>query len=80
MPTIEIKEVNLYNEWTWNIHNTECPICRNNIDEPAIGSNTINICVGKCNHAYHSECISMWIKRKRTCPLCNCKWIEKKLN
>ena len=80
MPVIEIIEINLYNQWSWNIHNTECPICKNNIDEPAIGSNTINICISKCNHAYHKECIDQWIIRRRTCPLCNCNWVEKKLD
>jgi len=76
MPIIEIKEINLYNEWSWNIHNDSCPICKINIED----STTNNICIGKCNHAYHKECISQWIVRRRTCPLCNCNWVEKKLD
>ena len=24
-----------------------------------------------CDHLYHKECISMWLKQKSTCPICN---------
>ena len=75
MIEVEIININLYNEWTWNIHNTECPICKIDFDE-----NDNDLIIGVCNHAYHKECIEMWIKRKCICPLCNGVWKKKELN
>ena len=39
-----------------------CAIC---LDELRIGTITT-----KCNHEYHKSCLSMWTRRKNTCPLC----------
>ena len=79
---IEILEINLVNESLWDVHNDTCAICRNDLNEPSINSNKVNICAGICNHAYHKECINIWVcrKKKPTCPLCNREWIERKLN
>lgn len=71
MVTIEIKEINLFSEWKWNVHNDECPICNSEINDPSIET------IGICKHVYHKECINMWIKKKNTCPLCCIKWETK---
>lgn len=70
MPEIEIIAVNLVNEWQLNIYNTECAICNGELDD--------NITISECNHAYHTECINLWLKRRYTCPLCNGRWKELK--
>lgn len=42
----------------------DCPICFSTMEK--------NTYVSKltCNHHYHQDCISNWIKIKNTCPLC----------
>lgn len=47
-------------------YNDECPICLDNINEK-------DMYVLKCNHAYHRECIDIWVNfsHKNECPLCN---------
>lgn len=80
MPIIDIKEVNLITEWVYDIHNSDCcAICTNRFDEPSIESNKINICIGKCKHGYHTECIHKWISKRNTCPLCKAAWVPIKL-
>jgi len=80
MPKFDIKEINLVAEWSWDVHNEECVICKNRIDEPSIECTEctdINTVIGKCNHAYHIECISVWLKRSTKCPLCNIIWQQR---
>lgn len=71
MVSIEIKEIEIFTEWKWNVHNEECAICRCEIEDPSKES------IGICKHVYHTECINMWIKKKNTCPLCNINWKKK---
>ena len=41
-----------------------CSICLNSIKEEEDTKKT------KCNHLFHNECISRWLKIKSSCPLC----------
>ncbi len=68
--------------WNWNVHNTNCAICRNHIFEPSINSDNTDSCavVGVCNHAFHHDCITNWLKARNVCPLCNKKWSYMKTN
>ena len=77
MPKFSIKEVKLVSEWSWDVHNEECVICKNRIDEPSIECTEVNTIVGRCNHAYHKECISIWLGTSRKCPLCNVNWVQR---
>ena len=79
---IKINKIYIRGYWSWNIHNDICAICRNYIFEPSINSSCqdCNAVVGTCGHAYHYECISSWVRTKKNCPLCNCKWDFKKTN
>lgn len=44
--------------------NTTCPIC---FGEYIQEENLINL---PCNHSYHEDCITSWLKLKSTCPTC----------
>jgi len=75
---IQINRVHVRGYWNWNTHNSTCAICRNYIFESSLNSadNVNESCavVGACNHAFHYECISNWLKTRNVCPLCNNKW------
>jgi hypothetical protein len=55
-------------EKTWDL--SECPICITNFTD------TKNIGVLECGHAYHVDCISKWFENASTCPLCRDKVIN----
>lgn len=42
----------------------ECIICleKYNINDKIVRLN--------CNHVYHKNCIKLWFKKKKTCPIC----------
>eukprot|EP00184_Porphyridium_aerugineum_P004680 CAMPEP_0184698664 /NCGR_PEP_ID=MMETSP0313-20130426/5202_1 /TAXON_ID=2792 /ORGANISM="Porphyridium aerugineum, Strain SAG 1380-2" /LENGTH=232 /DNA_ID=CAMNT_0027157633 /DNA_START=206 /DNA_END=904 /DNA_ORIENTATION=+ len=44
-----------------------CCICLDSID-PGMIKRTL-----PCDHEFHSECISAWVVKRATCPLCNAK-------
>lgn len=76
---LKINKINLRGYWSWNIHNETCPICRCHLFEAPCNGNIINPVVGVCNHAFHYECISSWLKNQnKNCPLCNQTWVSKK--
>jgi len=79
---VTINNVHIRGLWNWNVHNTNCAICRNHIFEPSINSNVTESCavVGVCNHAFHHDCIINWLKTRNVCPLCNNKWSYMKSN
>jgi E3 ubiquitin-protein ligase RBX1 len=77
---VKIQKIDLKVFWNWNTHNDKCPICRNFIFEPSIGSdnnnkdNSSKAVIGMCGHSFHYDCISNWLKTRHVCPLCNAKW------
>ncbi|PIA64471.1 hypothetical protein AQUCO_00100150v1 [Aquilegia coerulea] len=42
-----------------------CPICLDDIKE---GDEARTI--PSCKHIFHNNCISKWVEKKKTCPLC----------
>ena len=55
----------------------DCPICRYfigntiNTNSSIIEDTTIYVRISCRKHYFHMECISKWLKRMSTCPLCN---------
>lgn len=56
--------------------NTECIICRNNLNEESIFSTSIDINIKKgcCGHVFHTECLDPWLKKFNKCPFCFADW------
>tara|TARA_B110000208_G_scaffold185903_1_gene241761 strand:+ start:2945 stop:3166 length:222 start_codon:yes stop_codon:yes gene_type:complete len=65
---IEIDNIEICYECSYNTFNEECDICNT-------GFNSNDIQVGKCRHAFHINCINEWLKRSKTCPYCRVPWI-----
>ena len=42
----------------------ECSICQDNMVE---GNTALKL---TCRHAYHADCVQMWLEKHNTCPLC----------
>ena len=70
--------------WSWDVEQDRCAICRNSIYEPSIesqsvGSTDVTIAWGECNHCFHLECISRWLRNNNTCPLCGAEWANARI-
>ncbi|KAK7300915.1 hypothetical protein RJT34_11767 [Clitoria ternatea] len=52
-------------EETGETEELECVICLSVIEEGEIGRS-----LPKCGHAFHVECIDMWLSSHRNCPIC----------
>ena len=75
----EIKKWNAVALWSWDIQVDTCAICRNHIMDLCIECQATSdagsqegcpVAFGVCNHAYHQHCISNWLKKQVTCPIC----------
>jgi RING-box protein 1 len=77
-----LKEYNL-------IKNTDCSICRCNLNMNSIFNQELEktnnkdlkyslsesiISEGICGHTFHYECINPWIKKNLICPICMTIW------
>ena len=81
-PIIKIKSWHPVAVWTIDKKVELCAICRNHIMDTCVDCQTnassvkINceISWGKCEHAFHTHCISQWLKNKQVCPLDTKPW------
>ena len=70
-----INDIKLINSWAYNLStNVDCTICRCNLNINSIynlekGLDS-KIKKGICGHTFHEECIDMWIKNNKYCPIC----------
>lgn len=76
----KIKSIRLLNSWCYNLpKNTDCTICRCNLNCESLYANEKNInsivTTGICGHSFHDECINPWIKNQANCPICLEKWV-----
>jgi hypothetical protein len=75
----KILSVKMLNCWTYNLStNTDCTICRCNLNNDSIYASDKNIesyvITGLCGHSFHYECITPWTKTQNSCPICSQKW------
>lgn len=85
---LKLKKLDCTAVWKYNFpQNTDekCQICRRAIMAPShddINNNNLvsKISVGKCGHAFHSECIKNYCKKNVSCPIDFTHWeISKEL-
>lgn len=63
-----------------------CAICRNHLMEPCIDcqgnlqdkADECKAAWGQCNHAFHTHCITRWLKTRQVCPLDSTEWVFQK--
>jgi hypothetical protein len=59
---------------------TSCVICRGKMNPDLSQENYTELMSVpwiylECDHAYHADCFSRWMKTKSCCPLCNSDYI-----
>ena len=78
-----IYDLKFMTQWGFNLHNNQdskCAICQNPLIIPSVeelnkGKLKCNVLLGKCNHAFHAECINTWIQKGSvTCPIDRTPW------
>jgi hypothetical protein len=75
----EIIDIKLLCSSCYNLpSNTDCTICRTNLNYNSLYSQEKGIesyvVFGECTHAFHYDCIDSWIKTNNKCPICSNKW------
>lgn len=78
---ITLKKISPVGMWSWAGNQDTCGICRNTLDQPSIDmivrdADPAEACIGwgACSHAFHTDCVSKWLKKHNKCPLCNAEW------
>ena len=82
---MEISELKLVSNITWNSINKECLICNNSIGNECIKcENKSNVmgCMSimnnnpDCKHSFHAHCLQQYHKSNNLkCPMCNYNWV-----
>lgn len=73
MANIKVTDLELVALWNYNSKNKEC-LCKRSLHIPPVTQvekknlYRHNITFGKCNHAFHSDCINSYLKTYNTCP------------
>ena len=69
---VQINNIILVGNWSWNHYNQECAICLTELDESK--EDIENISIGTCLHAFHKKCLNTWLSRNNKCPICKTVW------
>lgn len=68
-----VKDIKWVISWEYNCINSDCPICRNNLESSR------NVSINSCGHGFHQNCISQWftqLNSHKKCPVCNKDFIK----
>ena len=57
----------------FNILGKSCAICYEGYEDLEQGSEVLTKCP-KCSNVFHLECMTIWLRRGSTCPLCRNPW------
>jgi RING-box protein 1 len=65
--------------WSWTLDADSCSICRNSLMSMCIEctaspkddftKQSCSVTWGECGHAFHTHCISKWLKQRNSCPI-----------
>ncbi|XP_010423412.1 PREDICTED: RING-H2 finger protein ATL39-like [Camelina sativa] len=48
-----------------------CPICLEDLKKvDADDDGKVVVCLSKCNHSFHMNCIFSWLRQSQDCPIC----------
>ena len=63
---IGVKDIDLVTKVVdYNVDGKECPICKELLSSYSIIRETT------CKHLYCNDCIQKWLKKNKSCPICN---------
>mgnify|MGYP001440249090 CR=1 FL=1 len=72
--SVKLKSGNVFYSIHKEYKNEYCTICRQSLNCDSIYAKDENyvssICMGKCGHSFHQECITPWLKHNNKCPIC----------
>lgn len=82
MVNIKVNQIYPVYNWKWIIDDDICGICQQSFDQMCTKCKhpiECKPCVGKCNHAFHLHCVSLWLQQKNVCPMCRVPWVYLKI-
>ncbi|KAG7601314.1 putative chromatin regulator PHD family [Arabidopsis thaliana] len=47
-----------------------CPICLEDLKKVDNDDDKVVVCLSKCNHSFHMNCIFSWLRESQDCPIC----------
>ncbi|XP_035232616.1 RING-box protein 2-like [Stegodyphus dumicola] len=80
-----LKNWNAVAMWSWDVECDTCAICRVQVMNACLrcqAENKQDDCVvvwGECNHSFHNCCMSLWVKKSNTCPMCQRDWLVQRI-
>ena len=84
----EIVQANIVYGWAMNGFSEICSICHSGLtsfcstceEKEELGDvvDECKICIGECDHMFHSHCINRWKCTRSTCPLDSTLFVLKK--
>lgn len=73
----EIVSIDLIGNWEYDVPETVCQICRNNLNQRCVTCKfgTCYVSKGTCGHAFHNHCVTNWLRNSSSCPVDRTPWV-----